>query len=66
MYYITIIILTQYFSSAENSAQNVREERSVVTRHQCHMAAIMGVFVDEGCEKLSTLYWLPNLHKRPY
>ena len=26
----------------------------------------LGVFVDEDHSKLSTLYWSPKLHKRPY
>ena len=30
------------------------------------MAAKFGVFVDEDHSKLSTLYWLPKLHKRSY
>ena len=30
------------------------------------MAAKFGLFVDEDHSKLSTLYWLPKLHKRPY
>ena len=30
------------------------------------MAAKFGLFVDEDHSKLPTLYWLPQLHKRPY
>ena len=30
------------------------------------MAAKFGVFVDEDHSKLSTIHWLPKLHKRPY
>ena len=30
------------------------------------MAAKYGVFVDEDHSKLSTLYWLPKFHRRPY
>ena len=30
------------------------------------MAAKFGLFVDEDHSKLSTLNWLPKLHKRPY
>ena len=29
------------------------------------MSAKFGLFVDEHHSKLSTLYWLPKLHKRP-
>ena len=42
------------------------DETSIVDRHQCHMAAKFGLFVDEDHNKLPTLYWLPKLHKRPY
>ena len=42
------------------------DETSIVDRHQCHMAAKFGLFVDEDHSKLPTLYWLPKLHKRPY
>ena len=27
---------------------------------------MFGLFVDEDHSKLSTLYWTPTLHKRPY
>ena len=30
------------------------------------MAVKFGLFVDEDHSKLPTLYWLPQLHKRPY
>ena len=40
------------------------DERSVVDRHRCHLAAKFGVFVDEDHSKLPTLYWLPKLNKR--
>ena len=30
------------------------------------MAALFGLFVDEGHSKLPTLYLLPKLHKQPY
>ena len=40
------------------------DEMSVVVRHWCHMAANVGVFVDEDHSKLPTLYWLPIFHKK--
>ena len=30
------------------------------------MAAEFGLLVDEDNSKITTLYWLPKLHKRPY
>ena len=41
-------------------------KEAVVERHRCHMAANVDVFVDDDHSKLPTLYWLPELHKRPY
>ena len=41
------------------------DEKSVIYRHRCHMAAKFGAFVDEDHSKLPTLYWLPKHHKRP-
>ena len=48
------------------SKDKLLDETSIVDRHQCHMAAKFGLFVDEDHSKLPTLYWLPKLHKRPY
>ena len=45
---------------------NLIDEKYVVDRHRCQVAATIGVFVDENHTKLPTLYWLPKLHKRPY
>ena len=42
------------------------DETSIVDSHRCHMAAKFGLLVDEDHCKLSTLYWLPKLNKRPY
>ena len=41
------------------------DERSVVDRHRCYLAAKFVVFVDEDYSKLPTLYRLPKLHKTP-
>ena len=42
------------------------DEKAANDRHQCHMTAKFGVFVDEDKSKHPTLYWLPKLHKRSY
>ena len=60
MYYINT--LKQELSTEHNLV----EEKSVVDRHRCNMAAKFGVFVDEDHSKLPTLNWLAKLHKRPY
>ena len=60
-------MLWSFELSTAKTCQHKRfDETSVVDRHQCHMAAEFGVFVDEDHSKLHTLYWLPKLHKRPY
>ena len=58
--------LKQDFCTAKTYEHNLLDEKSVVDRHQCNMAAKFDVFVDEGHSKLHTLYWLPKLHKIPY
>ena len=65
MYYINT--LNQELSTTKSYENNlpVLEEKSVVDRHRCNMAAKFGVFVDEEHSKLPTLYWLPKFHKRP-
>ena len=64
MYYINT--LKQEPGTAKTYEHNSLDEKYVVGRHRCHMAAKFGVFVDEDHSKLPTLYWLPKLHKIPY
>ena len=52
MYYINT--LKQEVSTAKTYQHNLLDERSVVDRHQCHMAANFDVFVDEDHSKLPT------------
>ena len=54
------------FSTANTYEHNFLDEMYVVERHQCHMAAKFGVFVDGDQSRLFTLYCLPKFHKRPY
>ena len=63
-YYINT--LKNELSTAKSYEHNMLDETSIVDRHQCHMAAKFGLFVDEDHSKLPTLYLLPKLHKRPY
>ena len=63
-YYINT--LKQELSTAKTYEHNRLDETSIVDRHQCHMAAKFGLFVDEDHSKLPTLYWLPKRHKRSY
>ena len=44
------------------------DEMSVVNAHlnKLHVPVKFCVYVDEGQDKLPTMYWLPKLHKRPY
>ena len=64
MYYINN--LKQELGTAKTYEHNLFDEKYVVDRHRCHMAAKFGVFFHEDHSKLHTLYWLPNLFKRPY
>ena len=42
------------------------DEMSVVNAHINDLPVKFSVCVNEGRDKLSTMYWLPKLHKRPY
>ena len=59
-------ILKQELGTAKAYEHNLLDERSVVYRHWCHMAAKFGVFVDKDHRKVPTSYWLPKLHKILY
>ena len=58
--------LKQELGTAKTYEHDLLDEKYVVDRHQCHMAAKFAVFVDEDHSKLPALYGLPKLHKRPY
>ena len=42
------------------------DEVSVVNAHLNDLPVKFSVCVDEGQDKLPTMYWLPKIHKRPY
>ena len=42
------------------------DEVSVVNAHLNDLPVKFSVCVNEGQDKLPTMYWLPKLHKRPY
>ena len=58
--------LKQELSTAKTYEHSRRDETSIVDRHRCHMVVKIELFVDEDQSKLPTLYWLYELHKRPY
>ena len=58
MYIINTI--KQEFSITKTKENNLFDERSVVDRHRCHMAAKFGVFVDEAHSKLPTLNFIKD------
>ena len=64
MYYINT--LKQELGPAKTYKHTLLDEKSVVDRYRCHMAAKSCVLVNEDHSKLLTLYWLPKLQKRPY
>ena len=51
-----IIAFNQELRTAKIYKHGLLDERSVVDRHICHIAAQYGVFVDEDHSKLPTLY----------
>ena len=42
------------------------DEKSVVYNHSNEIPNKIAVYVKERQERLPTMYWLHNLHKRPY
>ena len=62
MYYI--YTLKQELSNAKTYEHNLLDERSVVDKHRCQMAATFGVFVDEDHSKLPG-YMYQNFIKDP-
>ena len=42
------------------------DEKSLINAHLNDLPVKVFVCVNEGQDKLSTMYWLPKLHRRPY
>ena len=57
--------LKQKFSTAKIYDYNRFSETYFIEKYRCHVVAKFCVFVDVDPCKLSTLYWLPKLHKKP-
>ena len=57
--------LKQELGTAKTYEHTLLDEKSVVDRYRCHMAAKVGVSVDEDHSKLPTVYRLPNFIKDP-
>ena len=55
MYYINTLKLE--LSTAKTYEHNLLDEKYIVDRHRCHMAAKFVRFVDEDHNKLPMLYW---------
>ena len=64
MYYIDT--LKQELSDTKAYEQTSEKEKSVINNHIFHSATRFAVSVNEDEERLSTFYWLPKLHKKPY
>ena len=64
--FVTILtFLSKNLALRKTYKHNRLDETSIVDRHQCHMAAKFGLFVDEDHSKLPTLYWLPKFINGP-
>ena len=63
MYYINT--LKQTLSIVKTYEHNLLDERYVVDRHWCHIAAKFGVLIDEDHCKLPMLYWLVDFITYP-
>ena len=64
LYYIDT--LKSELSTAKTYKLISTDEKSVVNKHCSDIETKFAVGITESQEKLSTFYWLPKLHKRPY
>ena len=65
MYYINTLKRERVDTNAYKLQPSL-SERVIVNGHGCHTALNFGVKAKENQDKVSTLYWLPKLHKKPY
>ena len=61
-----INILKQELDGTRAFQETDKDEMSVVNAHLNELPVKISVCVNEGQDKLPTMYWLPKLHKRPY
>ena len=64
LHYINTLI--QELGSTKTYKQISTDERSIVNAHFIEITTKFAVRIKEKQDRLPTLYWLPNLHKRPY
>ena len=62
----TINTLKQELDSTRAYQETDTDEMSVVNAHLNELPVKFSVCVNEGQDKLLTMYWLLKLHKRPY
>ena len=58
--------LKQEFDGTRAYLETDTDEMSVVIAHLNDLPGKFSVCVNEGQDKLPTMYWLPKLHKRPF
>ena len=58
--------LKQELDGTRANLETDTDEMSVVNAHLNDKPVKFSVCVNEGQDKLPTMYWLPKLHKRPY
>ena len=63
-FYINTLI--QELGSTKTYERISTDERSIVDTHSIDIIAKFAVSIKEMKDRLPTLYWLPELHKRPY
>ena len=64
--FVSFTTLKQEFDGTRAYLETDTDEMSVVNAHLNDLPVKFSVCVNEGQDKLSTMYWLPKLHKRPY
>ena len=58
--------LKQELNGTKAYEKTSKDEKSVVNSHSNEIPKKFAVDVKERQDRLSTMYWLPKLHKRPY
>ena len=70
---VVVVCRLHYINTLKQELESTRayqetdaDEMSVVNAHLNGLPVKFSVCVNEGQDKLPTMYWLPKLHKRPY
>ena len=61
-----LILLSKSLAALKPRNYRIRRMKILYFYHCCHTATKFAVSIKEDQERLPTIYWLPQLYKRPY